>query len=234
MRNTGILAVATACLVSAPAAADIVFTESDFRDDRLVRFDLAINGARSTSLHKDSGGFPGECREIWNQMQDAPMGQRSAVISVHLLAGATYDPAVDGSIAKFRYQEHAYWRSGGGGLGQATGIAIRQADEVYVSLGLTTGQRREWRTLRGVFLVSDFHRVDTTDLVDLIDQGDHPDFSSSGGLMEIGFFRGNSTGVGGGGGTIVASIDNVVITVVPAPGAIGLFALAFLARSRRR
>ena len=85
----------------------------------------------------------------------------------------------------------------------------------------------------------------------IFDNAQHPDFSASGAPIQVGYFRANGTGPGGGGYTLAAGIDNWHITivgaapivVVPVPTlgnleiallalAIGLLGLSFARRSR--
>ena len=117
---------------------------------------------------------------------------------------------IQGPIGSIDYAEDAK-RIFGSSLGQSAGIAIRQNGMVFVAQVGTTPDdvftRKEGKALKassfGVLTPGGFPG------------GASPDFSAAGGPIEFGFVRGNSTGAGGPGYTLIAAIDNWFVRVNP-------------------
>jgi len=237
-RGPSVLWVALALLptcVAAQTVADSTFLDANWTGTQFV----AGNGGTSTGAQVLVGGNPGPYRNVTNQLNAAPAGGETIVLSTHIYAPFTYDPAVSGAIGSLDYAEDAACTPGCFGLGQSTGPALAQGGNFYIlsSSSVTTGPGLAWlpHTLNAL-TAADFGLVNVTQTT-IFDNTQHPDFSASGAPIQFGFFRANDTGVNGGGYTLAAGIDNWQTTIVaaapaastvgvPAVGNIGLGTLA--------
>jgi hypothetical protein len=188
----------TAALADAVSFADGTFAPPDWD---ISIFYVQGNGGSVTAEQMTSGGNPDACRKVTTVVHAGP--PYSMITSFHRYIPGVYDPASQGAIAWIDYREDAKMFSGGGD-GQGSGIAIRQGGNVFLGprfgtpdgawtahtiLGLTESEFEEWPAY----------------------PDHHPDFSTSGDPIELGFYRGNSTGTSGY--TIVGGIDNWSIVV---------------------
>ncbi|OGQ81800.1 MAG: hypothetical protein A2289_09405 [Deltaproteobacteria bacterium RIFOXYA12_FULL_58_15] len=162
-------------------------------------------GGLSSGTQVLPNGAPGAYRQVTNIVNDGTETLSSNVFAFHRFSHATYNPSVDGPIACVDYQEDTRMFMGVG-MGQGAGAAIRQGGLVYrgpfFSLADTVWTRRY------------FFGLTANDFSLPSDSSAHPDFSVSGGPMEIGFMRNNSTY--SGGYTITAGTDNwsfMIVTV---------------------
>jgi hypothetical protein len=119
-----------------------------------------------------------------------------------------YDPQTQGAFVNVDYFEDALLVQGFGD-GQATGIALRQSGNVYIrQVGSTPDFA--WTRKQDVDVpASAFVRIFDGGF----DPGSRPDFSASGGPIEFGFMRSNSTSFGAIGYEIVALIDNWTVLI---------------------
>lgn len=192
--------------LAGPAAAatfsDATFTPADWT---LTVETLNLGGSVTVS-QLASGGNSGAFRRI-NDVLTSAVGQgfSNTVFGFHARVGATWNPSVQGAIASLAYSEDAY-RYAGSGV-QANGVALRQGGVIYYGTGSvtpgTTGvwQNYAWSTL-------------TAASFDALAPGvQNPDFGPSGGPIQFGFYRANSTSVGGSGATISGGIDNWSVTL---------------------
>src|SRR6185503_16513947 len=96
----------------------------------------------------------------------------------------------------------------GFGDGQATGLAIRQNGMVYI--------RQVGTTPDAAWTRKESLNVPATGVVEIFDGGSnnasHPDFAT-GGVIEFGYYRANSTSPGANGYQIIAAIDNWTVRV---------------------
>lgn len=246
-----VLALLPTC-VAAQTVSDSTFLDANWTGTQFV----AGNGGASTGTQVLVGGNPGPYRNVTDQLNAAPVAGQTIVLSAHIYTPFTYDPAVSGAIGSLTYAEDAACTSGCFGDGQSTGPALVQGGNFYIlsSSSVVTGPGLAWlpHTLNAL-TAADFGLVNVTQFT-IFDNTQHPDFSASGAPIQFGFFRGNGTGVNGGGYTLAAGIDNWQTTIaaaapptfrvgVPALGNVGLgmlagtlalFALVFLRRGRPR
>jgi hypothetical protein len=212
--------LALALVADVVRAAPVVFTDGDLLDaswSDLVTYSfegssgVTIPGG-SVSAHQQSGGDPGTFREVTDNIAKAPSATTYATVyGMHFRAGATYDPASQGPVATVDYAEDAKLLVGGGD-GQATGIALRQGGQIWIFQVGTTPEKAWTPKGRKAIKASDFAPLNDTGFPAV---GPKPDFSAGGGPIGFGFFRGNSTGLGGSAYTIVAGIDNWSVRVNP-------------------
>ena len=203
---------------SAAAVPPVTFTDANFVDPE---WSVVTSSFEVTSITPLPGGTAAGAqqnptgsdafRAITHNVPPAPSPTTfAAVWSAHFRNGATYDPSVQGPIGSIDYAEDAK-RIFGSSLGQSAGIAIRQNGTVFVAQVGTTPDdvftRKEGKALKasgfGVLTAGGFPG------------GASPDFSAAGGPIEFGFVRGNSTGAGGPGYTLIAAIDNWFVRVNP-------------------
>lgn len=207
----GLLVVLVGALLAAATAhaAPAVITDRTFADSDWSLTIFTVGNGGDAEATQISFGNAAPSRRIRLTVNDAPSPtESSAVDSVHLFSGTTYDPQTQGPIATVDYFEDALLVEGFGD-GQATGIALRQGGNAYIrQIGLTPDFI--WSPKQDV-------GVPATGFVGIsaagLDPNAHPDFSSSGGPIEFGFTRRNSTSLGANGYTIVALIDNWTVLV---------------------
>jgi hypothetical protein len=200
-----LLIVATDALAGPAVILDQTFADADW-----TIVTLTVGAGGFTEAVQDADGIPGPSRRVRVVVNAAPSPTEfSAIYGVHLFSGTTYDPQTQGAIANVDYYERALLVTGFGD-GQATGIALRQAGEVYIrQVGVTPDRLWTQKQATGV-LASGF--------VHLVQGGSdaaQPDFSTAGGPIEFGFYRADSTSPGANGYEIVASIDDWTVLVNP-------------------
>ena len=152
-----------------------------------------------------SGGTSGPYRQIVNTLSSAA-GQSfsNSVFGFHQRAGAVFTPGTSGQISSIDYSESSIRLAGGV---QACGLALIQSGVVYYGPGfLTPTTFSVWAPTVQTGL--------TAAMFDDLAPGVHnPDFSVSGAPIQFGFYRSNSTSVGGGGGSTTGGIDDWTVTV---------------------
>lgn len=214
-RRTSLRGVATVLSIfalalgaSAPGAA--TFSDGTFApaDWSVAVQGLNLGGSVNAS-QVASGGNPGLFRRIDNVLNSA-IGQpfSNSVFGFHAYAPAVWNPSVDGTIVTLDYSEDAF-RFAGSGV-QANGIALRQGGVIYYGpSSVTPSTTGVWQPYSWTALVAANF--------DALPAGvQNPDFTATGGPIEFGFFRANSTSVGGGGSTVSGGIDNWSVTIHPA------------------
>jgi hypothetical protein len=213
-----------------PSVSDGTFPEADWS---LTQF-TAGGGGSSTAQQVLTFGNPDAYRLVINDLNAAPPGSRSVVLSANIYAPFTYDPSVSGAIASLDYSEDTACRGGCNGQEQFTGPAVLQGGKVYILSTSTvlTGNGPNWATrpLNGL-TAADFGLVKVTPTT-LFDNTRHPNFSARGAPIQFGFFRAN--GSSSAGYELQTGIDNWRITLTVAPPragapALDAFALAVLA-----
>lgn len=187
---------------SAVTFSDATFTPADWT---VTVETLNLGGSVSVS-QVATGGNPGAFRRI-NDVLASALGQgfSNSVFGFHARNGATWTPSVQGAIAALAYSEDAY-RYAGSGV-QANGVALRQGGVIYYGPGsVTPGTTGVWQNYAWTGL--------TAANFDALAPGvQNPDFSLAGGPIQFGFYRANSTSVGGSGATISGGIDNWNVTI---------------------
>jgi hypothetical protein len=209
-RDTSIVA-AIVLLTSATggSAGPDVVRDQTFADADWSVVSFATGDGGLVEAGQSPDGNPTPSRRLRVVVNAAPSPtESSAIYGANLYAGKTYDPSSRGPIASVDYFEDALLVTGFGD-GQATGPALRQSGNVYIR-NIGTTPNFSWTPKEDVGIpASGFVRI-----VDGgSDAGSHPDFSPSGGPIEFGFFRSNSTSIGANGYEIVALIDNWTVLV---------------------
>jgi hypothetical protein len=193
-----------------PAVASVGFFDGVFPDIQwqLNAYYTLGNGGTTSALQVLTGGNPAEYRQITDTVNDAGNYPNSAIAGFHQYMPGSYDPASQGAIYAIDYSEDSIDLSNNGGQGQGAAVAIEQAGIVYVGPIFITPERT-WthHSYPGLGQNSFVNWPDTQ----------HPDFSTSGATIYVGFWRQNSTY--SGGYTVVGGIDNwsFVINAQPSP-----------------
>ncbi|MEP7062767.1 MAG: hypothetical protein ABI881_10230 [Betaproteobacteria bacterium] len=243
------------------AAAQTTVTDSTFVDTDWTGTQFVAGGGGSSSgAQVASGGNPGSFRNVTDVLNAAAPGTSTVVLSTHIYNPFTYTPTVQGAIGLLNYAEDAACTAGCFGSGQSTGPALLQGGNLYIlNSTLITGPGAAWapHNLSGLTAAS-FGLVSVTSPGNgtIFDNTQHPNFSSAGAPIQVGFFRANGTSQGGGGYTLAAGIDNWSVTLfaaaappsasaIPVPalsigelgalaGLVALFAMIGLRRVRGR
>lgn len=219
-RAAGIALVAiTALLGATPVAAQVVSDATFLDANWVLTVATAGNGGSVAAAQVASGGNPGAFRNVTDTLNAAPAGSQTIVLSTSIFTPFTYTPSLSGAITSIAYIEDAACTGGCFGQGQSTGPALSQGGNLYIlsSSTVITGAGTTFanHALNGL-TASDFGLVNVTPTT-LFDNTQHPNFSSSGGPIQFGFFRANGTGVDGGGYTLSAGIDNWQVTIAGSP-----------------
>ena len=210
-----LVVLATSSMVAGGSSAE-GFSDGDFDDaDWSVSTITFGNGGVSSGDRMPSGGSPNAYRQVTINVSAAPSpAEFSAVWSIPLRSGAVYDPSTQGAIVSIDYSEDARLFSGSAPAGQTVAPALRQGADFYIPAGMTVPETSWTAKPFSSLTESDFFLIQD----DLIDADQHPDFSATGGPIEFGFGRGNSTAIGGAGFSTVTGIDDWLITIHPAQG----------------
>lgn len=232
----GVLSASALALSVAPAAAAVYFDPNLLNTDWTVTAVTNANGAGSSFLSTEVpiGGAPGSHRVITHSL--VASGPNAAIVTVHMRNGTFYDPGTQGAIASIFYAEDSINFVGGqAGDGQGSGLVLEQGGTTYLMRNpifvMPFATFSNW-TSQGVggLAAADFHELTPGGA---ILASSNPDFSASGGVMQLGFWRGNSSN-----GNIVTEcgLDNwyVDIRAVPAPGGLALLLGVPLLATRRR
>jgi hypothetical protein len=192
----------------------VTFSDSEFND---AEWELVVlthqAGGTTTAGRSGAGGCPDAYRTVTNMVRSATPGTQSALIGFHRKIGATYSPRAQGAFDFIDYSECAAVSVAPFADGQATGPALRQGGEVYVYYRLT-GPSGAWHSIGASNIwATDFFLVSSVSPIQWYDPDQHPDFSTNGGPIEFGFWRGNFTCPGCPGYTTVGGIDNWSITL---------------------
>lgn len=213
MRTT-LLLVMTLSIASPALSAVTVVHDGDFADadwEVIVSSFKSSGGAQpggSVDANQQSGGNPGTMRRVVNHIARAPSAtEYSSTWGVHLKKGFTYDPSVQGAIATIDYSEDARRVTSG----QLTGLAVRQAGKVYYTQADVFTNPAWTRVEQLAIVPGNFAEITADGPV----QGSRPDFSASGGPLEVGFIRANSNGNGGGAYSVTGDIDNWEVRIAP-------------------
>lgn len=231
--QAAMLSVVGAFLASGASAA-VTVSDGTFLDANwnLTQF-LGGTGGSVTGGQVASGGNPGAFRNVTDTLTGGGVG---IVLGTSIYTPFTYSAGGSGAIATLNYTEDAACTGGCFGQGQSTGPALLQGGKYYIlgSSSVITGPSAVWTThaLNGLTAL-DFGLVNVTAST-IVDMTQHPDFSASGAPIQFGYFRANGTGLGGGGYTLTAGIDNWQITIAAAVASapvptLGAMELALLA-----
>ncbi len=215
---------------SAVTFFDGVFNNADWSLTTTLNTNAA--GSSVNGLQFLTGGNPNEYRRIRNQLTvSSPTG---ILHGFHMNVTAFYDPSSQGAITSIDYSEDSINFVNQNGNGQGSGLAIIQNGRLYrtsAALIMPFSSFSTWQPNAQPGLTpASFWEVDPS--TGMVIAGS-PDFSASGTVMQLGFWRGNSNN---GSINTECGIDNwhVQINQVPAPGAAALLGLGTLVMARRR
>lgn len=234
--RSALLAALAAAALSAPASAVIVFNDGVFNppDWSLTTITNAAGvGSTVSPFQQLTGGNPNQFRRIRHNLVVGTAGN-GAVVGVHLNALSFYNPS-SGAIASINYSEDSINFINQGGNGQGSGLAIFQSGRYYIQrtpiLIMPYAGFSTWTANAAPGLIAS--NLWEIDLAGNLFPGNNPDFSVSGGVMQFGFWRGNSANQNI---QTDCGIDNwhVEITQTPAPGAAALAGMGGLIALRRR
>ncbi|MBX3390195.1 MAG: hypothetical protein KF691_12175 [Phycisphaeraceae bacterium] len=226
-------AIAAAALAGSARAVvffDGIFNNSDWTLTTVTN----ANGLGSTTngLQIPVGGNPNQYRRIRNTLNAS--GPLAAVIGLHMRGTFSYNPGAQ-AIASINYSEDSINFINQPGNGQGSGLVIFQGGTYYIQrtpiLVMPYATYNTWQSNSAPgLLAGDFWELTNTG--NLISSS-NPDFSTSGGIMQFGFWRGNS---GNSSIQTDCGIDNwrVEIIPVPAPAGAGALAMAGLIACQRR
>lgn len=192
-------------------------------------------GSSQSGLQFLVGGNPNEFRLVRNSL--SINGANSLDIGLHVHNSFMYDPATSGAITSINYSEDSKNFVNQGGNGQGTGLVIVQSGKFYAVrstiLVMPYSGFSNWapNSLSGI-VASDLWEVTPAGT---FLSGSNPDFSASGGVMQFGFYRGNSSGTTTSGVfNTECGIDNWHVEIVPSPGSLAVLGLGGLVAGRRR
>lgn len=229
----GVLVSASSTLAAA-SFFDGVFNNSDWTLSTITN--AAGAGSITQGFQVPTGGNPSQYRIVRNNLQISAVN--SLVVGVHINVTASYTPSSQGAITFINYSEDSKNFSSQGGNGQGTGLAIIQGGNTYIQrnpiLSMPFSGFSNWAPNAAPGLVaSDLWQIDNAGN---FFPGNNPDFSATGTVMQLGFYRGNSSGtLSSGTFNTECGIDNWSVQIVPAPGAAALLGTGgFMAMRRRR
>jgi|GEM_PF-586922 len=237
MRRTSLAAGALIALATGQAIGSAVYFDGTFTPANWSEINIfgPGNGAQSfvSTQQLPNGGNPTFWRQITISLDaQAP---NTAIFNLNLNANAFYNPATQGAITFIDYSEDSIALNDVGNV-QSTGLVIVQGGRLYIQrnpvLVMPFVSFSNWAPNSAPGLIaSDLWEVD---LAGQLDPTSNPDFSAGGGVMQLGFWRGASSGFATSLSVREAGIDNWFVRIVPAPGAASVFALGATACAVRR
>jgi hypothetical protein len=233
MKKSHLLGVLHTCAISllfttVQSNAATVFTDDTFNDADWTASIIFQDGQTPsfTATQISSGGNPGAYRQV--QHTYGGLVNNGSIVVGHLMDGATYDPSIDGAVSTIDFSFDLILFDGGDSRTVAYGGLILQNNSYY-SGGYTTTSTVpttnvwESNSIEDLF-ASDFSLVMGAGPA-------QPDFSSSGSIIQFGYFSGNST-FPATQTTTLSGIDNWSTTInpsiVPIPPALYLFGTGLL------
>jgi hypothetical protein len=226
---------ASVCTTSAHAVVsffDGVFNNSDWTLTTLVNFPGF--GSTTQGFQVLAGGNPNEYRRVRNNL--IANGSNAAVHGFHMNVNAFYNPSSQGAITAINYSEDSINfipTAQQGGNGQGTGLVILQSGRYYelrnpvLVMPYTSFSNWAPNAAPGT-VATDYWEVDP---IGNLLPSSNPDFSIAGGLMQFGFWRGNSGNISY---STDCGIDNWSVQIIPTPGAAAVLGLGGLLVIRRR
>lgn len=235
VRNTlkiGAVVGMVGCVSSAMAITffDGIFNNPDWSLTHITN--ASGVGSSQVGFQVLTGGNPNEYRRIRNQLVVGSAGN-GASTGIHLNNTAFYNPSA-GAITSINYSEDSInFVPTQPGNGQGSGLAIFQSGRYYIqrtpTLVMPGATFSTWQPNPAPGLVaSDLWEISLTGI---LTSSSNPDFSTSGGVMQFGFWRGNSANQNI---NTECGIDNWSVTLVPSPGSLALVGMGGVAAMRRR
>ena len=204
--SAAVLVLLTVCLPSLAAAQITAFSDGTFLDtDWSVTTETLNLGGTVTGNQVATGGSPGAYRRIVNTLNSAA-GQpfSNTVYGFHARAGATFDPATSGPISAIDYSESSIRLANGV---QACGLALQQSGVIYYGPAFLTP------TALNTWVPTSLSALIAPSFDALAPGVQNPNFTVTGAPIQLGFYRANSTSVGGDGSSPTGGIDNWTVTV---------------------
>lgn len=234
-RRIAVPAAIAAAALATQAASAAVYFDGIFNDPdwTLTGFTNATGvGSFGAAFQMPVGGNPTQYRIIRHNLVVSNPGN-GHYTSVHIKPTATYDPSSQGAISYIDYSEDSLNLLNQPGNGQGSGLAILQGGKYYIQrnpiLVMPYSGYSTWAAnVANGLLATDLYEIDNTGFMNPIS---NPDFSASGGIMQLGFWRGNS---GNGSYNTECGIDNWNVNIVPSPASIALMGMGGLLAARRR
>lgn len=219
-----LIAASVVGLLAWPALAQVTFQDGTFAGSQWV---VETFGTGSVSGAQVSGGNPGTARQVTNTLGS---GAGAMIRGLHRFGtsqATTYEPLSQGAITSLQYAIDYLPISGPTG-GQGVAFAIKQGQVAYFapSSALAIGNGTSWQSHVATLTQADFVRIDGL--------AGAPDFGAAGARIRFGFMSYNSANGSGVGFDTMASYDNFSVSVVPAPGLMGLAGAAGICAMRRR
>jgi hypothetical protein len=146
-------------------------------------------------------------RQVTIDVNGAGSGSAAQVAVFAFKQGAVYFPSTDGAILSIDYSESSLNQSGGSG--QYSAPAIMQNGKLYT---LVPGGKA-FTTPDASWTTHTLTGLTQNDFRTIANPADHPDFSTSGARMEVGFMRLQVVQAGGSGGQTKGGIDNYRLTM---------------------
>lgn len=226
MRIQTCLGLACAAALASTAAADVVFSDTEFQTTNWGIDQLGDIGSMTAS--QVTGGNPGFCRRI-DQTPAALAGSSFYVMHRYGTTMATrYDPVTQGAIASLSFTiDYREAPAAAGNTQQTVFVAAKQGQVVFIGPGINThGAVGNFQTYSISNLTgASFSAVGTTGSLNL---------SSTGEPIRFGF----ATAVTNTSGVWPARVEydnwSVHIVQVPAPGTAALLGACGLVSFRRR
>jgi hypothetical protein len=188
-----------------PLTAQTRLADGDFDPANWAFIELDRNEGGTVATEVIADGNPGPALRVSTTI--------NAAVGVSQITGVwlwheVYDPAVSGGFGSIDYAEDAR-AVDTIGSGQATGVAIRQRDSIYIKrVGFAAEFDWTRKQERGI-VPTEFGRVSGS-------ASGPPDFSDSAPPIEVGFYRAQSHPASGGSmGTRIVDIDNWSVTLQP-------------------
>lgn len=222
-----VLAIAlTACIICpGRSEATVIFSERNFNQYWQETTYTWNNGGYQTTNQETSGGHPEAYWSFHIRLNAANPNDRSTVYGFHGYHVNVYDPQAARAISSIDYSQDAVMLTSNEAR---FGPAVRQNGHMYIYVGWIVGTSTWTHLSVSGLTAQDFGLVDDASI--------HPDFSTTGSSLEVGFFTGASTGIGGNGSSVDGGIDNwsFVIHEIPEPVSLMFMTLGGMALARRR
>jgi hypothetical protein len=186
--------------------SDDNFDDNDW-DDVVQAFGAGGTGGGGHLSFNGQAGAAAGYRQITITVNNAGSGSAAQVAVFAIKRGASYFPQTDGAILSISYSESSINQSSGNG--QYSAPAIRQNGKLYT---LVPGGKA-FTTPEPTWTDHSLTGLTQDDFRTIASAADHPDFSASGGRIEVGFMRLHSVPAGGSGDTRKAGIDNYRLTM---------------------
>ncbi len=200
---------ATAAVAAVVVGRTAITTETEFDDGQWEDVVEAYGsggtgGGGRLSFMGQQGAY---YRQISITVNNAGSGSAAQVAVFAFKQGAVYFPSTDGAILSIDYSESSINQSSGNG--QYSAPAIRQNGKLYT---LVPGGKA-FTTPETTWTNHSLTGLTQNDFRTIASPADHPDFSTNGGRIEVGFMRLQVVQAGGNGSSTKGGIDNYRLTM---------------------